>query len=98
MNQGRSLKLQRSHQASSLWQDEGRAEHESLDLAPSFLLVSAFELLKIVDEGFGAWDATVGVVDDDYIFAGGKYLVDGVADDLYIWIEILEWWRSIECC
>jgi len=41
-----------------------------------------------------AWDAAIRVVDQDCILARGKYLVDGIADDLYIRIEIFERWRS----
>jgi hypothetical protein len=84
------FELQSGHQASSLWQDEGAAEHQSLDLAPSILLVSSLKVFHVFGEGFGAWDTAIGVVDYNNVFAGGKHLVDGIVDDLYIRIEVLE--------
>jgi hypothetical protein len=84
--------LQGSHQASSLWQDEGAAEHQSLDLAPSFLPIPTFELFHVFAQGFGAWHTTVGMVDYDSVFTRRKDFVDRLPNDLHIWIEVSKWW------
>jgi hypothetical protein len=84
--------LQSSHQASSLWQDEGTAEYQSLDLAPSFLPVPTFELFHVFAQSFGAWHTTVRMVDYDNVFARRKDSVDSLPNDLHIWIEVSKWW------